>query len=141
MSSLAQIRTALVATITATLTELSGYDKVPESINTPAVVVLPKTTDFGKAFGRGLDGYTFEALVIVSRADDVLAQTNLDPYVTGAGASSIRQVVWNAKDLGLSDGTEARVTGMTGYGDTFTFGNVDYFGARLTVEVISPGAA
>lgn len=141
MASLAQIRTALKTTITTALTELSGYDKVPEAVNVPAVVVLPKTTDFEKAFGRGFDGYTFDVLVLVARADDVLAQTKLDPYITGAGSSSIREAVWNARALGLTDGTEARVTGMTGYGDTFTFGNVDYFGARLTVEVITSGTA
>jgi hypothetical protein len=141
MASLAAIRTALKTTITAALTELTGYDKVPEAVNVPAVIILPKTTDFGRTFGRGLDGHAFEAIVLVARADDVLAQTKLDPYVTGAGTSSIRQAVWNTRALGLADGTEAIVTGMTGYGDTFTFGGTDYFGARLTVEVSTSGTA
>lgn len=141
MASLAAIRTALVTTISGALTGVSGYETVPGSINVPAFMVVPKMTNFEGAFGRGLDTYTFDVIVIVSRADDQLAQTNLDPYITGAGASSIRQAVWNARTLGLSDGTEARVTGMTGYGDLFTFGTIDYFGARLTVEVLTSGTA
>lgn len=139
MASLAEIRTALVATITASIPALFGYDRVPESLNVPAVMILPKSTDFQKAFGRGMDGYTFEAIVLVGRADDQLAQSKLDPYVTGAGDSSIREAVWNARDLGI--GVEASVTGMSGYGDTFTFGTVDYFGARLAVDVITDGTA
>lgn len=139
MASLAAIRTALVTTIDTALTGVSGYETVPGSINVPAFMVVPKMTNFEGAFGRGLDTYTFDVIVIVSRADDQLAQTNLDPYITGAGASSIRQAVWNARDLGI--GVEARVTGMTGYGDTFTFGTTDYFGARLTVEVLTSGTA
>lgn len=140
MTSLTQLRAALKSIIETTLTSVTVYDLVPESINAPAVIVVPKTADYEKAFGRGFDTHTFELLVIVSRADDQVAQSAIDPYVTGAGASSIRQIVWNARTLGLSD-SEARVTQMTGYGDTFTFGNIDYFGARLTVEVLTSGTA
>lgn len=139
MSSLAEIRTALASTIKAAVSDLHDYEVVPESVNVPAFIVVPRSTDFERAFGRGLDVYTFDVIVVVSRADDRLAQSKVDPYITGAGSSSIRQAIWNTRALGI--GVEARVTGMTGYGDTLTFGTTDYFGARLTVEVLTSGTA
>jgi hypothetical protein len=139
MASLSAIRTALKTTIAASVTGLSGYENVPESINPPAFMVVPRTTDFQKAFGRGLDSYTFDVIVLISRRDDELAQTDLDPYITGAGTKSIRQAIFNAADLGI--GVTAQVTGMADYGATYPVGNTDYVGARLTVEVLTSGTA
>ena len=139
MASLTAIRTALKDTIEAAVTDVQGYDTVPESINVPAVVVAPRTTDFGRAFGRGQDAYSFDVIVLVGRADDTLAQLALDPYVNGFGSSSIRQAIFNARDLGI--GVDASVTGMADYGATYTFGSIDYVGARLTVDVLTSGTA
>lgn len=139
MPSLSTIRTALKTTIEAAVTGISGYDTVPESINVPAFVVAPRSTDFQRAFGRGMDAYSFDVIVLVSRSDDRIAQLALDPYVNGFGSSSVRQAIWNARDLGIS--VDAAVTGMSDYGATYTFGNTDYIGARLAVEVLTSGTA
>jgi hypothetical protein len=143
MASLAEIRTAIQATLDAAFIDdpITGYDQVPESVNVPAFVVVPRASDFQLAFGRGIDSYTFGVIVLVSRRDDELAQEDLDPYVTGAGASSIRQAIWGARHLGLGDDVEARVTGMTDYGGTYAFGSTEYAGAQLTVEVLTSGTA
>lgn len=140
MASLAQIRTGLVTTITAAIAGLEGYDKVPASVNVPGFMVVPRSTEFGKTFGRGFDGYGFDVIVLVSRSDDVLAQGALDDYVNGFGSKSIRQAVWNARGLGLTE-VEATVTGMSDYGATFEVGGVDYVGARLAVDVLTSGTA
>ena len=139
MASLAAIRTALKDTVTAAVSGIQGYENVPESINVPAFVVAPRTADFGRAFGRGQDAYTFDVIVLIGRADDTLAQLALDPYVNGFGDSSIRQAIWSTRDLGI--GVEATVTGMADYGATYTFGAIDYVGARLTVDVLTSGTA
>lgn len=139
MASLAAIRTALVSTISSAVSGVSGYDTVPESVNTPAFMVVPRSSDFNRAMGRGFDGYTFDVIVLVSRVDDGLAQDTLDPFINGFGSSSIRAAVFASRDLGI--GVDANVTGMSDYGATFTVGSIDYVGARLAVEVLTPGTA
>jgi hypothetical protein len=139
MASLAQIRTAIASTITSAIAGLEGHDKVPESINVPGFMVVPRSTDFDKAFGRGLDGYGFDVIVLVSRTVDELAQSALDDYLNGFGSKSIRQAVWNNRTLGL--GVDASVTGMSDYGATFEVGGVEYVGGRLAVDVLTSGNA
>lgn len=138
MASLTQIRTAIVETITGTVSGIQGYETVPESVNLPAFVVIPRATDFNRAMGRGFDGYTFDVIVLVSGADDQLAQTMLDPYVNGFGSSSIRAAIFGTR-LGID--VDATVTGMTDYAGTFNVGGIDYVGARLTVDVLTSGTA
>lgn len=140
MSSLAQIRTALKATISAAVSGIQGYDRVPPAVNVPAFIVKPSATDFQVAMGRGVDKQSLDVIVLVGRADDELAQDKLDPFVNGSGASSIRQAVFNTRSLGLTD-TDAQVTGMADYGAEYTIDGIDYVGARLTVEVLTSGTA
>lgn len=140
MASLTEIRTALALTLKNTINGLACYPLVPESVNVPAAMVAPRDSDFQLAMGRGFDGYGLDVIVLVGRADDQVAQLALDDYVNGFGDKSIRQAVWNARDLGLS-GVEANVTGMSDYGATFEVGGVDYVGARLAVKVLTPGTS
>lgn len=140
MSSVAQIRTAMKTTITTAISGLFGYDQVPEVVNLPAVVVVPRSSDFAAAMGRGLDVHEFDVIVLVSRRDDGLAQTDLDAYVTGAGSSSIRQAIWNARTLGLSD-ADAHVYGMESYGAEWDIGTLNHVGAVLKVRVSTTGNA
>lgn len=139
MASLAQIRDALADTITAAVTGITGYPTVPEVANLPAFVVIPRTTEFDRSFGRGMDTYNFDVIVLVSRRDDGLAQADLDEYVNGFGSSSIRQAIWNTRQLGI--GVDASVTGMSDYGAQFDVGDIDHVGARLAVQVITSGNA
>jgi len=140
MSSLSAVRAALATTLKNGITGLTTYPKVPESCNVPCAMVAPREADFTAAFGRGIDAHTVDVIVLVARADDQVAQGALDDYVNGFGAKSIRQAVWNAKDLGLSD-TDAVVTGMSDYGATFEVGGIDYVGARLAVKVLTSGTS
>lgn len=140
MSSISAIREALKTTITAAIPSLEGHAKVPESINVPAFMVIPREIDFTVAMGRGVDKPSFDIVLVVSRSDDELAQTSLDDYVNGFGAKSVRQAVWNNRALGLAD-AEATVTGMSDYGAQFEIGGINYFGARLAVDVLTSGTA
>jgi hypothetical protein len=100
---------------------------------------VPRTSDFTGAFGRGLDTHIFDVIVLVSRRDDQLAQADLDPFVNGFGASSVRQAIFNTRDLGI--GVDATVTGMSDYGASFEVGQLDNVGARLAVQVLTSGNA
>lgn len=140
MATLAQIRTGFKTTIQAAVTGLTVYDTVPEVTNLPAVVVMPRSADFQVAMGRGADEWLFDLIVLVSPRDHGLAQVELDGYVTGAGASSIRQAIWNARTLGLA-GTDAHVFGMDRYGATWDVGEIPNVGAALQTRVHTTGTA
>lgn len=141
MASLKQIRTAVKTTLEAAITGLTVHRTVNGQINVPAVVVRPSpddTADFLVAMGRGTDTYQIDLLVLMCRADGELSEDQLDEYVTGAGDKSIRQAIFNAKTLGLSN-TDAHVSGMSGYGAAFEVGGVQYSGAALRLVVHTKG--
>lgn len=140
MSSVAAIRTAAKTTILAAVPSLFGYNHVPKVTNLPAFVVQPAASNFNAAMGRGADTHEFDIYVLVSGRDDDLAQTELDEYVTGAGAKSIRAAVFATPSLGLSD-CHAHISGMRGYGGSFNVGDVDHVGAILTLVVHTAGAS
>jgi hypothetical protein len=78
-------------------------------------------------------------LVAVQRADSRTAQDKLDAFVTGSGSSSIRQIIYNNKTLGLSD-TDARVVNMSNYAADVNLNGVDGVGANLEIQVYTKGS-
>lgn len=141
MAGLEQIRDAIAATIDANVTGLRAYAKVEDIVNVPAVLVLPVETDFFGAFGRGSDTHLIDLFVMVSRVVPRVGQNSLDAFITGAGSQSIRQAVFNNRTLGLTDGTEAQISGMSRYGGTFPAASIDHIGAALRLVVTTPGTA
>lgn len=141
MAGLEQIRDAIKATIDAGVEGLRAYDTVPDIVNLPAVLVLPTETDFFGAFGRGSDTHQIDLFVMVSRTVPRVGQDSLDAFVTGAGSQSIRQAIFNNRTLGLTDGTEAHISGMSRYGGTFPAASIDHIGAALRLVVTTPGTA
>lgn len=140
MSSLIELRTALSSTIEAGVsTELFSYDHVPDVAQLPAIVVLPDKSDFTGAMQRGMDTYTFKVFVLVARTDSETNQEQLDAFLTGGGADSIRQVIYNTPTLGLDD-TDAFAQGINGYGGEFELARVPHTGAILEVVVRTDGA-
>lgn len=140
MASVKAIRDGLKSTIAAAIPGLNGYDTVADSVNLPAFVVVPASADFNVAMGRGADTHNFDVYVLTSWRESGLAQDDLDDYVTGAGAKSIRQAVFNAPTLGLTN-THAHVSGMRGYGARFDVAEIEHVGAILTVSVLTSGTA
>lgn len=146
MASLAEIRTALRTTLRAAIPGLNVYAEVPDVNQVPAVVVMPAAAsvsglacDFNGAFGRGLDTWHIDLYVLVARVEVVLAQKALDDYVTGTGPKSIRRIIYDSPDLGLSDGTDAHAEGILMYGGEFQTAKIPHVGAvvRLTVRTSS----
>lgn len=140
MASLQAIRTAVKTTLAA-IDDLNAYDTVPDASNLPAVVVAPVSADFDVSMGRGVDTWQIDLFVLVSDSERGLAQNQLDGLVTGAGSSSIRQAIFQARDLGLgvTSGTDAHVSGMSSYGARFTMSNLGHVGAKLRLVVHTKG--
>ena len=138
MATISAIRTAIKTTVTTTVTTLNGYDQVADAVNFPALVVMPRDSDFLGAMGRGVDTHTFDLYLLASYREAGLAQGELDAFVTGAGSLSVRQAIFNARTLGLSD-TDATVTGMRGYGAQYEAGAVLCLGAILELRVLTNG--
>lgn len=145
MASLAQLRTAVKTTLVAALgagTEV--YDTIPGSPVLPCVCVVPDTANFVVAMAKGTDTWQFDLVVLVPSGDNTVGQSRLDPYVTGAGALSIRQAIYAANTpttgLGLAN-TNAHVPGMTDYGGSFEAVDVAHIGARLRLIVHTSGTS
>ncbi len=139
MASLAAIRDGFRTTLAAALgTGVQVYDTVPGKPVLPCVCIIPAEADFVVAMGRGTDTWTFDLVILVPSADGHVGQELLDPYVTGAGASSIRQAIFNARTLGLT-GVDAHVSSMTSYGGTVDAVGVGHVGATLRLIVHTLG--
>lgn len=141
MASLRSIRTGVKTTLEANLTGLNVHRTVPGSASGDIVVVRPSeddTANFDVAMGRGADTWQFDLLVLVPAAVLETAQDRLDDYITGAGTSSIRQVIFANRALGLSN-TDAHVSGASGYGAGYQLGNTTYVGATLRLVVHTKG--
>lgn len=141
MAGLEAIRDAVKATIDANMDGLRAYAKVEDIVNLPALLVLPVETNFAVAFGRGSDTHQIDLFVMVSRTVPRVGQNSLDAFVTGAGAQSVRQVIFANRTLGLTDGTEAYVSGMSRYGGSFPTASIEHIGAALRLVVTTPGTA
>lgn len=145
MADLLSIRNALRDTIQTNIPSLKVYPVIPENPNTlPCVVVQPTDSDFHMAMGRGTDQQDFILLVLVSYNDLTVAQTNLDPYVSGSGAKSIRECIFNYRNLGV-EGWQATISQMFDYGLRFKGEYMgrghEQLGARLRMTVYTSGAS
>lgn len=138
MATLDAIRTAVASTIATAIPGLATYPVVPDNVVLPALVVSPVESDFTEAMGRGLDTWTFDLIVMVPTAEPAVAQPQLDAFTTGAGPSSIRQAIFNARTLGLN-GVDAHVSGMTAYNLSFSVAGVDSVAAALRLVVHTKG--
>ena len=135
MASLATVRTALKDEIESAVDGITGYDNVPESVNLPAFVVMPRTSDFMGAMKRGHATYTLDVIVLVSRRDDILAQGDLDAFLEPAGDQSVSAAIWDARTDLAALGIDAHATGWSQYGAQWQIGDVPHVGAALEVIV------
>jgi hypothetical protein len=137
VASLSTIRTGLQTRL-ATITGLNAYDRAPGTVTVPAAIVIPGTIEFDETMARGSDLYTFRVRLLVQRATETYAQEDLDAYLAGSGASSVKAAIEGDISLGgVADWT--RVTGVPAYGDV-THAGIDYLGADFNVEVNVDGS-
>jgi hypothetical protein len=134
--SLTEIRNGLADTIrNFTSLGVYTYAEVQAKGNYPAAIIEPHATDFERAMNRGTDEWDFNIFVLVRGADEATAQRNLDKFVTGQGDDSIRQVLFEHRDLGLGDSVDAHIYSMRGYGGGFEWAGTQHIGAVLKARV------
>jgi hypothetical protein len=135
MASLSSIRTGL-STRLATISGLSVYSYVPDSIEPPtAVVGVMSSVDYDSTMSRGSDMYEIPLYLYVSRVDAELSQDSLDEFLAGSGSSSIKQAIEGDTTLG-GVVSSARVVEASNYG-VYTINSIDYLGVEFSVEIIT----
>ena len=90
----------------------------------------------GKVFSGGYDLSDH----ITSVNLEIMAEELDATTINSGGSSSVRQVIYNNKTLGLSD-TDARVVNMTNYAADVNLNGIDGVGANLTIEVYTKGSS
>lgn len=142
MASLAAIRDAAKDVLAEAVPKLRGYAAGEHIAELPAVVIAPERVEFAVAMGRGADTWTLQLLVLVATGD--LAHAQLNDFVSGAGAQSIRQAIWTHRNLGLTDDdgqpdADAHIARMTAYDIAYSACDIDHVGAALQLVVHTSG--
>ena len=105
------------------------------TITPPAAIVEPAPGVFYE-YDTSSDSHDLHLviLVLVSRADDASAWTELDPYLNPSGVQSISAAIEADPTLGgIVDDTD--VAAALDYGD-YEFGGISYFGCQFAVTVM-----
>jgi len=133
MATFTQIRDAVKTVVEANIGTIKVHPRVPGTATGHALVVQPAPgTDFSMAMNRGIDEWQVNLTVIIPVGDLDVAQRHLDAYVDGGGSDSIRKVIFQNKNLGMS-GTSAHVSGIVAYGPT---DNADYDNVSATLRMV-----
>lgn len=135
MPTLKQVRAAFGTTIAANLGGFTVYHRVAANMLVPCLVVMPTAADYLVTFNRGGDMWDFNLHILVPSADDDVGQDLLDEYVAGTGPRSIVAIIHANKSLGLA-GTDAHISGMTGYSFRFEAVGTPHIGATLRAQVL-----
>ena len=134
-ATLKDVRTAIATTLSAVLTDVKMYRRVPESIVAPCIVIQPAAADYLVVHGNGATGWEFDLQVLVRSTDDDVAQEELDDYVTATGTKSIVRIIHATPALGRTDAS-AVVRSLTAYGSSYTVSGDTFVGATLRLYVI-----
>ncbi len=132
MATVSAVRDGLQTRL-ATISGMHAYDVWPDTIQTPAALVLPMRGNYHDTF-NGRSTMNFEIMVVVQESSLKRAQDLLDAYLTFSGASSIAAAIEGDDTLGGA-AESAMVTGWRDYGDVAING-VGYMGAILDCEVL-----
>jgi hypothetical protein len=137
MADLAAIRTGLAANL-STIPDIQVSAYVLSNPTPPCAVVFAGPTDFDTSFGRGLDNLVFMVRVLVAAVSDISAVVNLDPYMAGSGARSVKAAIETDKTLGGAC-SDLRVVGTEGEQVYTLEGRPPALGAEFRVEVTAHG--
>jgi hypothetical protein len=117
---------------------LNAYAYALDSVAVPAFLVADIEVGYDKTFGRGIDEITITCRVLVSRADDMDGQAELDTYLAGSGALSVKEAL--EADRTFAGACESsRVVRAYQYGQ-YEIGGTFFYGASIEVFVIGQGA-
>lgn len=108
MASITTMRQA-IATNLSSITGLRTAALIPEDPKPPIAVVTFDNVNYDTSMGRGLDEYTFRVIVVVGRVNTRGAEQNLDAFMSGSGASSVKAAIESDRSLG-GEANDLRVT-------------------------------
>ena len=133
--SITGIRQGL-ATNLATISGLRTSYYITDNPTPPIAIVAPPSIKYDQSFGRGLDEYNFQVIVLVTRADERIGQDLIDSYCAPVGAGSIKAAIESDRTLGglVAD---LRVTDMTGVSPTTLADGQVYLSATWAVMVFA----
>lgn len=130
MTPVGQIRDGIAARL-ALIDGLRVSAHVPDAPRPPLATVLPERITFDVNARRGLDTLLFVVLVMVGRASDRGAQTQLDALISGP--NNVKDTLEGDRTLGGIVDT-LRVTEMRNY-SMEAVGDTIYLTAQFVVEV------
>lgn len=139
MATFTELRDAAIAVLDDALADTHLYARVVDRANLPAIVVEPVDATFPFTSAAAEDEWQFDLIVMTSARDIVLAQEELDAYLSGSGEKSIRQIFMRTPRLGRGDVLAAYVGGMSDYGVNFAMAGVDNLGCKLRLVVATTG--
>lgn len=108
MASITTMRQA-IATNLSSISGLRTAALIPEDPKPPIAVVTFDNVNYDTSMGRGLDEYTFRVIVVVGRVNTRGAEQNLDAFMSGSGASSVKAAIERDRSLG-GEANDLRVT-------------------------------
>lgn len=118
----------------ATIPGLRVYDYASDGASPPAAIVgLPEVIEYDTVMGRGADRVVIPVLVLVGKVSERAARDRIAPYVSGAGAQSIKAAVESGNSDLAGSAHTVRVT--TARIDFITISAIEYLGASFDVEV------
>lgn len=139
------VRRALANRITAVIpAPLTSVWYVPDMVTEPMCWTKPGSIEYDRAYGpHGMEQLNLEVFLVVSRADDQASQVNLDAYIHGTGASSIKAAIESGREqyggtayLGVFD--DVWVSKCDSY-QYYILGDARFLGATFTLTVIGKG--
>jgi hypothetical protein len=98
-----------IATNLSSISGLRTAALIPEDPKPPIAVVTFDNVNYDTSMGRGLDEYTFRVIVVVGRVNTRGAEQNLDAFMSGSGASSVKAAIERDRSLG-GEANDLRVT-------------------------------
>lgn len=130
--NLASVRTGLGDRLD-TITGVRVYDAIPENAEPPCAVIAVGAGVYDADFDDNLTA-EWSVLMLVSRADDVRAQSVLDTYLSTTGSSSVPAAIRSDATLGGSVDS-AKVVGWA-EPQTYTIADTSYVGVEIQVETV-----
>jgi hypothetical protein len=139
------VRQAIANQITTVIpAPLTSVWYVPDMATEPMVWLRPTQIQYDKAYGpHGFEQINFEVTLVVSRADDIASQVNLDQYIHGTGPLSVKAAIESGREqyggtayLGIFD--DCWVSEVNAY-QYFKLGDATFLGASWTLMVVGSG--
>lgn len=133
-ASVTSLRAGLAARL-ATITGLEAHAVFQGQVTAPAAVVDVELINFDASGARMSDDFLFVVTLMVGAQVTPQAQANLDAYLAGSGAASVKAAIEGDCTLGGA-AQLTRVVGVRKYG-LLEYAGVDYCGAEFVVEVMA----